>query len=259
MIDAPGEAKSDLWQTIEVAKRLGHDNLFSFSPEEYPIPEGHKASDATISAGFYIEKALFEEYRQFGLKKGHDLAPFDEYHKAHGLVWPVVEGKETKWRFTEKDDPYVTAGEGINFYGNAKLGGKAIIWLRPYEPPPEVPDADYPLWLCTGRVMEHWHSGTMTRRVPELFKAYPYATANLHPADAQRLGVSTGDSIRLTSRRGSIQLHAEIGGRVTPQEGMVYVPWFDEDVMINMLTLDAFCPISKQVDFKKCAVRLEKA
>jgi nitrate reductase NapA len=258
MIDPPGEARSDLWQTVELAKRLGFGRMFTYDKAKYPIPPGHPASDASKAAGFYLEKALFEEYRLFGLGRGHDLAPFDEYHKSRGLRWPVVDGKETKWRYNEKYDPYVKKGEGIRFYGNEKLDGKAVIWLRPYEPPAEIPDAEYPLWLCTGRVLEHWHTGTMTRRVPELFKAYPYATANLHPEDAKKYGISTGDRVRISSRRGRVEAYAEVGGRVTPQKGMVFVPWFDEDVLINLVTLDAFCPISKQTDFKKCAVKLEK-
>ncbi len=258
MIDAPGEAKSDLWQTVELAKRLGHEKLFSYDKSKYPIPPGHPASDTSQTAGFYLEKALFEEYRRFGLGKAHDLAPFDVYHQNNGLIWPVVNGKETKWRFREGNDPYVKAGQGIRFYGNEKLDGKAVIWLRPYEPAAETPDSSYPMWLCTGRVLEHWHSGTMTRRIPDLLKAYPYATANLHPEDAKLYGISAGDRVRISSRRGSVEVYVEIGGRVTPQKGMVYVPWFDEDVMINFVTLDAFCPISKQTDFKKCAVKLEK-
>jgi nitrate reductase NapA len=98
----------------------------------------------------------------------------------------------------------------------------------------------------------------MTRRVPTLFKAYPHATANMHPKDAAELNLQHGDRIRISSRRGSVEVMVDIGGRVTPQQGMVFVPWFDEDVMINNVTLDAFCPISKQTDYKKCAVRLER-
>ncbi|MDH3258557.1 MAG: periplasmic nitrate reductase subunit alpha, partial [Deltaproteobacteria bacterium] len=128
----------------------------------------------------------------------------------------------------------------------------------PYEAAPEVPDAEYPFWLCTGRVLEHWHSGTMTRRVESLYKSYPHATANIHPADAKELGLHTGDRVRITSRRGNVDIYVEVGGRVIPQKGMVYVPWFDEDVMINDVTLDAYCPISKQNDYKKCAVKIEK-
>jgi nitrate reductase NapA len=98
----------------------------------------------------------------------------------------------------------------------------------------------------------------MTRRVPALFKAYPHATAAIHRDDAVKLGIANGDRLRISSRRGSVEVMAEIDGRVKPQPGLVFVPWFDEDVMINKVTLDAFCPISKQTDFKKCAVRLEK-
>jgi len=257
-VDAPGESKSDLWQIIEFAKRMGYGKLFDYSSSEYPIPPGHNSSDATESAGFYVEKALWEEYRKFGEGYGHDLAPFDDYHNSRGLRWPVVNGKETLIRYREGYDPYVEKGTGVQFYGNAGQENRATIWQRPYEDPPEMPDEEYPLWLCTGRVMEHWHSGTMTRRVRALFKAYPHATVNIHPSDAIRYKVRSGDKIKITSRRGDVELFVEVGGRVTPQEGMVYVPWFDEDVMINKVTLDAYCPISKQNDYKKCAVKIEK-
>lgn len=258
MVDAPGQSKSDLWQIIEFAKKMGHGKLFSYSPSDFPIPQGHKPSDASQLSGYYLEKAMWEEYRQFGLGEGHDLATFELYHKTRGLRWPVVSGKETLIRYREGYDPYVEPGKGLQFYGNKKQDNKAVVWLRPYEAPPEIPDNDYPYWLCTGRVLEHWHSGTMTRRVQTLYKAYAHATANLHPKDAKTLALKTGDKARISSRRGQVVLHVEVGGRVTPQEGMVYVPWFDEDVMINEVTLDAFCPISKQNDYKKCAVKVEK-
>jgi len=258
MVDPPGEAKSDLWQLIEFAKRMGLGKLFAYSPADYSLPAGHKESDASESAGFHMERALWEEYRQFGVGSGHDLGPFELYHETRGLRWPVVKGKETLIRYREGYDPYVEKGKGLQFYGNKKHSDKAIIWLRPYEAPPEVPDAKYPFWLCTGRIMEHWHSGTMTRRARSLYRAYPHATANLHPNDARKLGLKSGDKIRVSSRRGEVMIYTEIGGRVTPQEGMIYVPWFDEDVMINEVTLDAYCPISKQADFKKCAIRIEK-
>lgn len=258
MVDAPGESKSDLWQLVEFAKRMGLSNLFDYSPSDYPLPEGHNSSDASEASGFYLEKAIWEEYRKFGLGHGHDLAPFDEYHNSRGLRWPVVDGKETLIRYREGYDPYVEKGSDVQFYGNKKQDNKATIWFRPYEPPPEIPNEEYPLWLCTGRVLEHWHSGTMTRRVDDLNKSYPHATANLHPEDAKNAGLVSGDKVKLISKRGKITIHVEVGGRVTPQKGMVYVPWFDEDVMINNLTLDAYCPISKQPDFKKCAVKIEK-
>jgi nitrate reductase NapA len=259
MVEPPGEARSDLWQFVEFAKRMGLGGLFAYDKKAYPVPTDRLPSDATLAAGLHLERAIWEEYRKFGTGHGHDLAPFEAYGPVRGLRWPVVDGKETVTRYREGDDPYVPAGKGVYFYGNKEAtDGKAVVWLRPFEPAAEVPSPEYPLWLCTGRVLEHWHSGTMTRRVKELYKAYPHATANLHPDDAKRLGIQAGDGIRITSRRGSVDVVAEIGGRVTPQAGMVYVPWFDEDVMINRVTLDAYCPISGEADYKKCAVKIEK-
>jgi len=258
MVEPPGEAKDDLWQLVDFAKRMGHGKLFEYSKAEYPLPSGQKLSDASKAAGFHIEKALWEEYRKFGVGHGHDLAAFEVYHNTRGLRWPVVNGNETVIRFKEGSDPYVEKGTGIQFYGKKNEDNRATIWLRPYEPPPEVPSDDYPFWLCTGRVLEHWHSGTMTGRVKSLKEAYPHATANLHPNDALKLGLEHGDKIKIVSRRGEVTIRADINGRVTPQEGMVYVPWFDENILINKVTLDAYCPISKQTDFKKCAVKIEK-
>ena len=98
----------------------------------------------------------------------------------------------------------------------------------------------------------------MTRRVPELHRAVPEALCELHPDDAKKLGIRNRDKLRLTTRRGSLELLASVGERGTPGKGSVFVPFFDEDKMINNLTLDAFCPISKEPDYKKCAVKVEK-
>ena len=239
MVDPPGEAKDDLWQIVELAKRLDVGHLFAYG--EQPL-----------------HKALFEEYRQFGLGSGKDLAPYDVYTKVRGgMRWPVVEGKETRWRYREGFDPYVKKGEGVRFYGQPD--GRAVIWARPYEPPAEQPDEKYPLWLTTGRVLEHWHTGTITRRVLELHRAVPFAPVWINPEDAGILGIKTGDPVRVQSRRGEIVTKAELGGRNTVPKGVVFVPFFDENVLINLVTLDAYDPISKQPDFKKCAVRIEKA
>ena len=143
--------------------------------DKFPVGDLERGFDNDEAAhfGFYVQKGIFEEYAEFGRGKAHDLAPFDEYHRARGLRWPVVDGKETRWRFREGSDPYVKAGAGIQFYGFPD--GKARIFALPYEPPAESPDTEYPFWLTTGRVLEHWHSGSMTRRVPELYKAVPAA------------------------------------------------------------------------------------
>ena len=214
-------------------------------------------NDETEAFGFYVQKGLFEEYAQFGRGHAHDLAPFDLYHKARGLRWPVVDGKETLWRFREGYDPYVKKGEGLRFYG--QKDGRANIFALPYQDPPEMPDKEFDLWLCTGRVLEHWHTGSMTRRVPELHKAVPEAQIFMHPDDAKKRGLQRGMVVKVVSRRGEMTGRIETKGRNKPPVGLIFVPFFDESKLVNKLTLDATCPISKETDFKKCAVKVLRA
>jgi nitrate reductase NapA len=280
LVDPPGEARSDLWQLMEFSKRFKMEEvwpreLLDQKPEyrgktmfevlyrngqvdQFPLAQ-MDASYNNIEAkhfGFYVQKGLFEEYAQFGRGHGHDLAPFDTYHQVRGLRWPVVDGKETRWRYKEGTDPYVKAGTGWQFYGNPD--GKANIFAFPYEPPAEMPDKEFPMWLVTGRVLEHWHSGSMTRRVPELHRSFPNAVVFMHPDDAKALGVRRGTEVELQSRRGSMRTRVETRGRNRPPQGVVFVPWFDSSQLINKLTLDATDPISLQTDFKKCGCRVVK-
>ncbi len=281
LVTAPGDARSDLWQLMEFSKRFTteecwpaemlaanpaykgktlFDVLFRngkvdrFKPDE--VEKGYN-NDEAKAFGFYPQKGLFEEYAEFGRGHGHDLAPFDEYHKARGLRWPVVNGQETRWRYKEGSDPYVQPGSDYQFYGNSD--GRAVIWALPYEPPPEMPDQEFDLWLSTGRVLEHWHSGSMTMRVPELYKAFPAAVVFMHPDDAKARGLKRGDEVKVISRRGEIRSRIETRGRNRVPQGLVFVPWFDAGQLINKTTLDATCPISKQTDFKKCAVKVVMA
>jgi nitrate reductase (cytochrome) len=280
-VKAPGEARSDLWQYIEFSKRFKTDEvwpaeLLDKNPQykgktlydvlyangqvnKFPLEQTQKGfdNDESKALGYYLQKGLFEEYASFGRDHAHDLADFDAYHKARGLRWPVVGGKETLWRFREGYDPYVKKGEGVKFYGHAD--GKAVIFALPYQPAAEMPDNDYDLWLCTGRVLEHWHTGSMTRRVPELYKAMPDAWIYMHPEDAKKRGLQRGDLTKVSTRRGEIQLRVETRGRNKPPLGLVFVPFFDEHRLVNKLTLDATCPLSKETDFKKCACKVVKA
>jgi nitrate reductase NapA len=98
----------------------------------------------------------------------------------------------------------------------------------------------------------------MTRRIPVLHKAVPNAYVEFHPDDAKKLGIRNGENVKVSSRRGSCVLPASINERGLPTKGQVFVPFFDEHMMINDVTLDAFCPISKEPDYKKCAVKVEK-
>ncbi|MCB2102415.1 MAG: nitrate reductase catalytic subunit NapA [Rhodobacterales bacterium] len=282
-----GQAKSDVWQVIEFSKRFkmedvwpaelldqkpeykgktlyevlytnGQVNKFPADPVKDAagnVYENHESADF----GFYVQKGLFEEYRLFqyegpAAKKGHQMADFDLYHKARGLRWPVIDGKETLWRYREGYDPFVKAGEGVKFYG--KPNGKANVIFAPYEPAAESPDDNYNLWLCTGRVLEHWHSGSMTRRVPELYRAYPGAKIYMHPDDAEARGLKRGQAVKVETRRGELVTRVETRGRNKPPKGLVFMPWFDASQLVNKLTLDATDPLSKETDFKKCACKV---
>ena len=280
-VDAPGEAKSDVWQVMEFAKRftveeVWPEELLALKPElrgktlfevlyengkvnKYPLSETAEGfnNDESKDFGFYVQKGLFEEYADFGRGKAHDLADFDVYHKARGLRWPVVDGKETLYRFREGYDPYVKKGEGVKFYG--KPDGKANIIFAPFEPAAEEPDDEFNLWFVTGRVLEHWHSGSMTRRVPELHRSFPSAVVFMHPDDAKDRGLRRGQEIEVSTRRGSVLSRVETRGRNKMPRGVVFMPWFDEGQLTNKLTLDATCPISKETDFKKCACKIERA
>ena len=290
-LEAEGFEKGALPDVVAAAAALGHgpdatlhEVLFATPGARkiaWPDPVAKGKENHTVVHGkldWFPEKALFEEYARFGRGHGHDLAPFDVYHRddVRGLRWPVVDGKETRWRFNAEHDPYVRRGKKFDFYGTfakklpagdlekvtdpapTPLPGKAKIFFRPWQAPPESPDATFDLWLSTGRVLEHWHSGTMTRRVPALHAAVPEATVAMHAKDAEARGLAAGDLAWIESRRGRVQARVELQGRNRMPRGMVYVPWFDEGVFINKVTLDALDPISKQTDFKKCAVRVSK-
>ncbi len=289
-VQAPGEAKSDLWQTMEFSKRFkmeevwpeellakmpeyrnktlyevlyenGQVNRFPYEGKITDDRGNEYANDESEHFGYYVQKGLFEEYRMFNsaedrIKPGHEMAEFDDYHRARGIRWPVIDGKETLWRFSEGYDPHVEQGSGFQFYGNKDK--RANIIFGPYEPPAEVPDKDFDLWLCTGRVLEHWHSGSMTRRVPELYRAVPDAVVYMHPDDAKKRHLRNGAMARISSRRGEIVCKVDTKGRNRTPEGLVFIPWFDAGRLVNKLTLDATDPLSKETDYKKCAVKIER-
>jgi nitrate reductase NapA len=244
------------------------------------VARGHDNHIAEkLGDGWFPEKALFNEYRQFGVGHQHDLAEFDVYYRddVRGLKWPVVNGKETEWRFNEKYDPYCEKGSGFDFYGKAlkalpggdldkvtsadktSLAHKAKIFFRPYAAPPEQPDKNYDLWFSTGRVLEHWHTGTMTRRVPELHRAVPTAQLFMHPHDAEARDVKRNDVVWIESRRGKIKAVVETQGRNRPAKGYTFAAFFDEGVFVNKVCLDVTCPMSKEEDFKKAAIKVYKA
>ena len=271
MVNPPGEARDDCWQVIAVARRLfdrgiahmrDRDGEFLFrivDTEGRAVP----AWDWKHYYDVNVDEQLFDEYRRFTRLKHKDLAPYAEYVKARGLRWPVVQQpdgtwRETRWRFAEFDDPYVSKGKGIDFYHSVTEDGKALVWFRPYEDPPEMPDDEYPFWLSTGRVLEHWHTGTMTCRVGPLNRAMPRAYVEMHPYDASELGIRDGDEVVVETRRGELRLTVWLEGRGRPAEGGLFIPFFDEKLLVNNLTLADYDPFSKQPDYKKCAARVRR-
>ncbi len=271
MVEPPGEARDDCWATIALARRLhdrGHpglkdkDGQFLFhmaddDGKEVPVWEWEHYYDMNV------DRALYEEYRPFTHLKHKNVAPYDELAKARGLRWPVVEKapgvwEETRFRFVAPYDPFVTEDEGVKFYHSVTEDNRALIWFCPWEPPEESPDAEYPFWLGTGRVLEHWHTGTMTMRTPPLKRAMPQAYVEMHREDAQRLALANGETVRVMTRRGKIDLPVWIDGRGRPPQGTLFVPFFDERLLINDLTLGAIDPHSKEPDYKKCAAAVRK-
>ena len=228
----------------------------------------------------YSNKRIFDVHNNAGNVEGwsvmkmeaKQLAPYDEYIDNHGMTWPCreINGKwyATKWRFSDgkQEDGFDEVGvaqygtkglaEGVSFYKSA--GQKPSVVFRPYEPPSEMPDDEYPFWFCTGRLLEHWHTGSMTRRVPELDRALPEAVLDMNPADVAKLGLKDGDRVRLVSRWGSVEITVSTAGRTQPPEGYLFAAFFAEETLINLVVQEAYCPLSKEPDFKKTCVRIEK-
>ncbi len=251
-VEPPAEARPDLMVMIEFAnklfKALGREDearqLFRFKNSEDVWNEIRRCSKGTA-------------YDFMGMTRAR-------MKREHGMQWPcpTEDHPGTVRRYTAKfGDPLLhkfdPQASDVSFYGAKADGNRATIWLRPYKGPAEPPDAAYPFVLTTGRQIEHWHTGTMTLKVPELKRSAPDAYVEINPRDAQKIGVKARDKVKITSRRGSIVLEARVVD--VPREGLVFVPMHYPDKLINILTTDAYDALSKQPEFKICAVRIEKA
>jgi nitrate reductase NapA len=238
LVAPPGDATGDAWQLIEVGRRLGFGNLFPYGPASHV-------------------QQIWEEYGRFHAEPPSALPPIAALRAQPGVMWPYVAGRETRWRYNAAYDPAAdSARGGVDFYGHADH--RAWIWLRPYQPPAESPDKAYPSWLTTGAVLEQWGAGSMTQRIPALHHALPHAYVEINSDDARDLGIRNRETVRLVSRRGSVEIEARIDYRSQPPRGQLFAPWFDESRLVNTLTLDACCPLSGQPDTATCAVRLER-
>ena len=133
--------------------------------------------------------------------------------------------------------------------------GRAKFFPLSYVPVVEPPDDEYPFILTTGRLLEHWHGGTMTRN-SKLGELYPEARVDVHPIDAARTGLDDGDAVKVSSRRGVIVLRASVTEKTTP--GVVFIPMHFSEAAVNLLTVDALDPQAKIPEFKACAVSIER-
>jgi len=212
----PGDARQDWWIIQELARRIGLD-------WKYTHP-----------------RDVFAEMK---------LA----MPSLNGITWERLqrEGSVT-YPCDAEDQPghEIVFGEGFpTKTGRARFVPAAIV------PPAEEPDSDYPMVLTTGRQLEHWHTGAMTRRASVLDEIEPEAVASLAPAELRRLGIGPGARIRVTTRRGSIELKARSDSAVAP--GMVFIPFCYAEAAANVLTNPQLDPFGKIPEYKFCAAKVE--
>ncbi|MFF3401896.1 molybdopterin-dependent oxidoreductase [Streptomyces sp. NPDC002659] len=233
-VDPPGQALPD-WRIIaRIACEMGYEHAFSYTSAE----------------------EIFEEIkRAANPKTGYDL---------RGVTYERLRGTPVQWPAATAEGPdrnpirYLAEDGGPVF---PTASGRAVFFARPHIPAAEMPDDDYPFVLNTGRLQHQWHTLTKTAKVAKLNKLNPRPFVELHPQDAEQLGIVEGDAVEIASRRGRAVLPAVVTDRVRP--GCCFAPFhwndlFGEYLSVNAVTSDAVDPISFQPEFKVCAVTLAK-
>lgn len=231
-VPPPGDARLDSWIVAELAKRL--IALGSAAGVAAPDPDApwHDWEYATLHDMMAEINALTPIYA--------------------GVTYERIEnGSRLQWPVRGKDHP----GTPVLHVGQFSRGLGRFIPAE-HIPPAELPDAEYPLLLTTGRVIYHWHGAEMTRRASGLNKVYPEALIEVSPKDAQIAGVRDGDLIRLESRRGEIVAKAQVTTRVGA--GLVFATFHFPESAVNFLTIAALDPTAKIPEFKVCAVKLSR-
>ena len=214
-IEPPGEAKPDLWIINELARRIGLDWNYAHPRE------------------------VFDEMREC-------------MDSIAGITWERLERESSvTYPCEHEDDP----GEPVVFTDRfSTANGRAKLVPADLIPAAERPDAEYPMVLITGRQLEHWHTGAMTRRAGVLDALEPEPVASMHPLDLDALGAKPGDVMTVASRRGEISLYAR-ADEGTPR-GAVFIPFCYYEAAANKLTNPALDPFGKIPEFKYCAVRV---
>jgi sulfite reductase (NADPH) flavoprotein alpha-component len=230
----PGEAQADWWLIAQVARRLGFEKNFSFA----------SASD------------VFDEIRQtWNPKTGYDL---------RGISYERLREKSQRWPCAPDADAgkptrYLTPENLVHF---PTASGRGRFLARPFLPPAELPDKEFPFALNTGRLAHQWHTMTKTGKVPALNKLNPGPFVEIHPEDAKALGVFSGALVKVASRRGFAVYPVQVSARVQPGNCFAPFHWndqFGENLAVNAATSEAVDEISLQPEFKFCAVALSKA
>jgi formate dehydrogenase major subunit len=214
----PGNARLDWWQIQEIARRMG------------------------LNWSYTHPRDVFAEMK---------LA----MPSLNGITWERLQRESSvTYPCDAEDQPGhdIVFGEGFpTKSGRGKFVPAAIV------PPAEEPDTEYPLVLTTGRQLEHWHTGAMTRRATVLDEIEPEAVASLAPAELRRLGIRAGEKIRVSTRRGTIELMARADSAVAP--GMVFIPFCYAEAAANVLTNPQLDPFGKIPEYKYCAAKVESA
>jgi predicted molibdopterin-dependent oxidoreductase YjgC len=169
-----------------------------------------------------------------------------------GITYGRIEKEGIQWPCPNTDHP------GTRYLHKDRFTrGKGLFHAIEYIPPAELPDSEYPMLLSTGRVLYHYHTGTMTRLGKGTSERYPESLAEIHPTDAKKLGIKDGQRVRLTSRRGAVEAKAKITPRSA--KGMVFMNFHFHEAAVNLLTNPALDPVAKIPEYKVCAVRVEAA
>jgi len=233
-VSSPGQAKDDMWIINNLMSRMGFNHVFeSIRALGFKVPDEKDYNNNFMTP----EQAFMEAGLLWTAIRGMTYQRL----KSDGLQWPCPTQSPS-------DTPYL-------FKDSFPVGKAAFRSIIPTESN-EQPDKKYPFILTTGRILFQYHSGSMSRRSKALEAVAPEAYVEINKQDAAELGISDGEKVNLSSRRGHISLKARVGERVG--KGVLFVPFHYREASANLLTNDALDPICKIAEAKVCAVRLEK-
>jgi len=214
----------------------------AISPKGESRPDWEIIQDLSTRLGYPMHysspEEVFEEIRQ--LTPSYAGITYERL-AAEGLQWPCPTEEHPGTQFLHKD---------------RFTKGKGTFTAIDFKPPAETVDQDYPMWLTTGRVFMHYHTGTMTRVSPTLHHELEEGYVEMNPADAKQMHIKDGERVQVSSRRGTIQIKAKV--KDTINRGVVFIPFHFVESAANVLTNPAFDPTAKIPEFKACAVKVEK-